>query len=79
MLFRSTRPPPDVEEAPDGLSVWGPTTLGGGRVEAAGDHRMAMAFAVAGMVASEPVTIGGWESTTISYPGFLDDLAVLAR
>src|SRR5207302_7199503 len=63
----------DVEEAPDGLSVRGPTTLGGGRVDAAGDHRMAMAFAVAAMIATGPVTVGGWEGTAISYPGFLDD------
>jgi len=69
----------DVEEAPDGLSVRGPTPLSGGRVESAGDHRMAMAFAVAAMIASGPVTIGGWEGTAISYPGFLDDLAGLAR
>ncbi|MEA2590070.1 MAG: 3-phosphoshikimate 1-carboxyvinyltransferase [Actinomycetota bacterium] len=68
----------DVEEAPDGLSVRGPTPLHGGRVESAGDHRMAMAFAVAAMVASGPVTIGGWEGTAISYPGFLDDLGGLA-
>jgi 3-phosphoshikimate 1-carboxyvinyltransferase len=69
----------DVEEAPDGLSVRGPTPLHGGRVESAGDHRMAMAFAVAAMIASGPVTVGGWEGTAISYPGFLDDLAGLAR
>jgi 3-phosphoshikimate 1-carboxyvinyltransferase len=68
----------DVEEAPDGLSVRGPTPLHGGRVESAGDHRMAMAFAVAAMIASGPVTIGGWEGTAISYPGFLDDLVSLA-
>ncbi len=68
----------DVEEAPDGLSVRGPTPLHGGRVESAGDHRMAMAFAVAAMIASGPVTVGGWEGTAISYPGFLDDLARLA-
>ncbi|MEA2566318.1 MAG: 3-phosphoshikimate 1-carboxyvinyltransferase [Actinomycetota bacterium] len=68
----------DVEEAPDGLSVRGPTPLHGGRVESAGDHRMAMAFAVAAMVAGGPVTIGGWEGTAISYPGFLDDLGGLA-
>ncbi|MCW3045048.1 MAG: 3-phosphoshikimate 1-carboxyvinyltransferase [Actinobacteria bacterium] len=68
----------DVEEAPDGLSVRGPTLLHGGRVESAGDHRMAMAFAVAAMVAGGPVTIGGWEGTAISYPGFLDDLGGLA-
>ena len=68
----------DVDEVPDGMSVRGPTPLHGGRVDAAGDHRMAMAFAVAAMVASDPVTIGGWESTSISYPGFLDALSELA-
>jgi 5-enolpyruvylshikimate-3-phosphate synthase len=30
------------------------------------------------MIASGPVTVGGWEGTAISYPGFLDDLARLA-
>ena len=68
----------DLEEAPDGLSVRGPTPLHGGRVESAGDHRMAMAFAVAAMIASGPVTVGGWEGTAISYPGFLAGLARLA-
>jgi 3-phosphoshikimate 1-carboxyvinyltransferase len=67
-----------VEETPDGLVIRGPVRLRGGRVQAAGDHRMAMAFAVAGLLASGPVTIAGWESTVISYPGFLEDLAVLA-
>ncbi|MGI0151525.1 MAG: 3-phosphoshikimate 1-carboxyvinyltransferase, partial [Thermoplasmata archaeon] len=37
----------DIEETPDGLAVTGPTKLHGGRVDAHGDHRMAMAFAVA--------------------------------
>jgi 3-phosphoshikimate 1-carboxyvinyltransferase len=68
-----------VEELPDGLAVRGPRRLLGGRVDAAGDHRMAMALAVAALVAREPVTIEGWDSTAISYPGFLDDLAGLLR
>src|SRR5437879_5210174 len=69
----------DVAEAAAGTSVRGPTPLHGGRVESAGDHRMAMAFAVAAMIAYGPVTVGGWEGSAISYPGFLDDLAWLAR
>jgi 3-phosphoshikimate 1-carboxyvinyltransferase len=69
----------DIEEAPDGLVIHGPSALHGGTVDAHGDHRMAMAFAVAAMTASDPVTIGGWESTVISYPGFLDHLAELSR
>lgn len=69
----------DIEEAPDGLAITGPTRLHGGRVDAHGDHRMAMAFAVAALAASGPVSVVGWESTEISYPGFLLDLAELAR
>lgn len=69
----------EIEEAPDGLGITGPTKLHGGRVDAHGDHRMAMAFAVAALAASDPVTVTGWESTAISYPGFLIDLAELAR
>lgn len=69
----------DISETPDGMVVRGPARLHGGAVDAGGDHRMAMAFAVAALVASDPVTIAGWESTAISYPGFLDTLGVLAQ
>lgn len=51
-----------------------------GRVEARGDHRMAMAAAIAGaacLAASPATTITGWESVSTSYPGFADDMAVL--
>ncbi|HEU5001706.1 MAG TPA: 3-phosphoshikimate 1-carboxyvinyltransferase [Actinomycetota bacterium] len=68
----------DVTETPDGMVVHGPVRLHGGAVDAGGDHRMAMAFAVAALGATGPVTISGWESTAISYPGFLDTLGGLA-
>lgn len=68
----------DIAETADGMVIRGPTRLHGGAVDAGGDHRMAMAFAVAALVASDPVSIAGWESTAISYPGFLDTLGVLA-
>lgn len=67
-----------VEDRPDGLIIEGPTPLGGGRVDAVGDHRMAMTFAVAGLFAREPVTVTGWEAASVSYPGFLDDLKKVA-
>jgi 3-phosphoshikimate 1-carboxyvinyltransferase len=50
------------------------------RVEAHGDHRMAMAAAVAGAACPSPTqvtTVVGWESVVTSYPGFTDDLARL--
>lgn len=67
-----------VEDRPDGLIIEGPTPLKGGVVQAAGDHRMAMTFAVAGLIAREPVTVQGWEAASVSYPGFLDDLKKVA-
>ena len=60
----------------DALAVIG-GALGSGIVEAAGDHRIAMAGAVAGLAASGPVTVEGWDAVTVSYPGFEGDLAEL--
>jgi 3-phosphoshikimate 1-carboxyvinyltransferase len=65
----------DVEESPDGLVVRGPTPLHGGEVDSKGDHRMAMAFAIAGVVADERVRVLGWSSVETSFPEFLDVLA----
>src|SRR5437016_3509216 len=59
----------EVEERPDGLTVYG-SRLHGGRVGSAGDHRIAMAFAVAGLLAGGPVTVEGAESIAVSFPEF---------
>ena len=67
----------DVEEQPDGLRITGPRALTGARVSAAGDHRVALALAVAGMLARGHTEIDGAECVDISYPGFWDELAVL--
>jgi 3-phosphoshikimate 1-carboxyvinyltransferase len=64
----------DVDELPDGLVVRGPSTLSGGRVASHGDHRVAMSFAVAGLVAESNVVVDGWSSVDTSFPGFLDVL-----
>lgn len=48
--------------------------LSPGAVDAAGDHRMAMAAAVAALAAEGPVEIDSWESVATSYPGFEQDL-----
>ena len=48
-----------MDETPDGMVITGPTRLHGGMVDAHRDHRMAMTFAVAGLIASEPVTVAG--------------------
>jgi 3-phosphoshikimate 1-carboxyvinyltransferase len=61
----------DVEELPDGFVVTGPTPLRGADVDSSGDHRMAMVFAVAGLIADGPVRVRGMESVSDSFPGFL--------
>lgn len=59
-----------VEERPDGLVIDGPTPLVGSTVEAFGDHRIAMAMGIAGLVASGSTTIRGASSASVSFPGF---------
>jgi 3-phosphoshikimate 1-carboxyvinyltransferase len=60
-----------VDTTPDGLVVRGAGGLRGAAVDAAGDHRIAMALAIAGLGAEGPTQVSGWESVAISYPGFL--------
>jgi 3-phosphoshikimate 1-carboxyvinyltransferase len=64
-----------AESRPDGLVVHGSggRRLAGGSVDSEGDHRVAMSMAIAGLVASSPVTISGWESVATSYPAFEED------
>ncbi len=64
----------EVEEFPDGLFVPGRQKLRGGVVDSFGDHRIAMAFAVAGLFAESPVTIQNPSCASISFPGFFGEL-----
>jgi 3-phosphoshikimate 1-carboxyvinyltransferase len=63
-----------IQELPDGFVIEGTGRLRGARVESHGDHRLAMAFAVAGLLAEGETTIEGAESVAVSYPGFWDDI-----
>ena len=67
-----------VIEIEDGLVIEGPTPLRGGSVDARGDHRIALTFAVAGLISSSPVTIRGFECSSVSYPTFERDLKALS-
>jgi 3-phosphoshikimate 1-carboxyvinyltransferase len=62
-------------ERPDGLVVEGRAgrPLAGGRVQAAGDHRVAMSMAIAALAADAPVEIEGWDAVATSYPSFEED------
>jgi 3-phosphoshikimate 1-carboxyvinyltransferase len=68
----------DITVNEDGWVINGPRHLEGARVDSAGDHRVAMALAVAGLVADGKTEIEGAECVDISYPGFFDDLESLA-
>ena len=67
-----------VTEFPDGFTIEN-GRLHGGSPDAAGDHRLAMAFAIAGSRATGPVTISGAGAVAVSYPGFFDELDRLSR
>jgi len=59
-----------VEEFEDGLLVPGQQKLHGAEIDSGGDHRIAMAFAVAALKASSETRISGEESVAISFPQF---------
>lgn len=65
-------------ERPDGLIIHGRGESGvsGGIVNGCGDHRIVMAFAAAALGANSPVEIESAESAAVTYPGFLELLAV---
>ena len=67
-----------AEEAPDGMVIHG-GRLRSAVIDPAGDHRMAMASAVAGLAAEGGVSISDEECVNISYPGFFRDLQGLIR
>ena len=65
---------------PDGFEVTGvPARPRGGRIDARGDHRIAMLGAVAGVASREGVEIEGFESVGVSFPGFHDLLEQVTR
>jgi len=64
----------DADERPDGFVVRPTRRLTGGEVDAHGDHRLAMAFAIAALGATGPTSIAGAEVVAVSYPGFFSDL-----
>ena len=67
----------DVEELSDGFHLRGTRRLRGGQADAAGDHRLAMAFAIAALGADAPSVISGSDSVAISYPEFFSTLESL--
>ena len=65
----------DAEATDDGLAVRGASSLAGARVDSSGDHRIAMAAAIAALRATGSTTIEGWHAVATSYPSFAEDLS----
>jgi 3-phosphoshikimate 1-carboxyvinyltransferase len=69
-----------IRSSDDGFRVVGvPTRPKGGAMGSGGDHRIAMLGAVAGLVSREGVSIEGAEAVSVSFPGFYETLAQVAR
>ncbi|MEX1828838.1 3-phosphoshikimate 1-carboxyvinyltransferase [Luteibacter sp. CQ10] len=60
-----------IDELPDGAIIQG-GAIGGGHIDSHGDHRIAMSFAIAGLVATAPITIGDCANVATSFPGFME-------
>src|SRR5689334_791710 len=69
----------EVEEFDDGLAVFGPTQLHGALINSHSDHRIAMAFSVAALIAEGETEIAGAECVAISFPEFFTLLESLAK
>jgi 3-phosphoshikimate 1-carboxyvinyltransferase len=63
-----------IETQPDGFRVPGGQAFHAAEIDSGGDHRIAMAFAVAALAADGPCTIEGAESAGVSFPTFFDTL-----
>jgi len=67
----------EIEEREDGFSITGPQRLAGGRVNSAGDHRIAMAFSIAALTANGKTEVAGADCASVSFPEFFESLAML--
>jgi 3-phosphoshikimate 1-carboxyvinyltransferase len=69
----------EVEERPDGMRIPGGQHLHGAELDSFGDHRIAMAFAVAALRAGGETTICGADAAGVSCPGFFEELRKIAE
>jgi 3-phosphoshikimate 1-carboxyvinyltransferase len=68
----------EIDERPDGMRIPGGQHLHGAELDSLGDHRVAMAFAVAALRAEGETTILGADAAGVSYPAFFDELETVA-
>lgn len=68
-----------VETYDDGMAIEGPVSLNATSIDAHGDHRIAMAFAIAGLAAAGETRITGAHAIATSFPGFEENLRRLCQ
>ena len=73
-----TRLGADIEERPDGMVIRGTCRLRGNQCRSHGDHRLAMALAVAGLLADGETAVDGAQAADVSYPRFWEHLQELS-
>ena len=69
----------EIEERPDGMRIPGKQHLHGAELDSFGDHRIAMAFAIAALRAEGETVIVGADAAGVSYPAFFEELKSLAE
>jgi len=69
----------EIETNPEGFHVPGRQSFHAAEIDSAGDHRIAMAFAVAALAADGPCTIEGAESADVSFPEFFGTLRQIVQ
>ncbi len=67
-----------IDELPDGFHIPPGQRIRGGRVQTFGDHRIAMAFAVAGLISDKPIELDQPRCVAVSFPGFFQQLHTLS-
>jgi 3-phosphoshikimate 1-carboxyvinyltransferase len=69
----------EIETFEDGFSITGPQSLKGAKIDSFGDHRIAMAFSIAGLLAEGETVIHNSECAQISYPAFFETLKKISN
>ncbi|WP_280768215.1 3-phosphoshikimate 1-carboxyvinyltransferase [Salipaludibacillus daqingensis] len=69
----------DMEATEDGMIIHGKSTIQGGTVQSYHDHRIGMAMALCGLIASSPVRVEDTDAIAVSYPTFFQDLNTLTE
>jgi 3-phosphoshikimate 1-carboxyvinyltransferase len=79
MVNNLTRMGADIIATEDGMIIRGGNPLHGAVIKSRADHRIAMSFAIAGLMAYKETTINDCDCVNISYPGFYEDLKKLQK